>query len=187
MNRGGLLAEIIRRKPIRGNKVLVLLDWENLQSSTVSIPPEKFSLQVGLEKLIEKITSEVGKIVGIFVFLPPHLVSTIGERLKKEGFFIICCPKIKGKDGVERDTVDEELMRFGRKMIAEIPDLTHLCLGSGDQDFIPFLQEARHQGLKIILISGTLQSLSKEIIRFAVKDPKTRKRRVFLFLPIEEN
>lgn len=187
MSRGGLLAEIIKRRPRTGNKVLVLLDWENLQLGTASIPPDKFSLQVGLEKLIEKIAGEVGKIIFVFVFLPPHLAPIWGERLKKEGFFIVCCPKIKGKDGVDRDTVDEELMRLGRKMIAEIPDLTHLCLGSGDQDFIPLLQDAKQQGIKIVLVSGTLTSLSKELIRFAEKDKRSGKRRVFLFSPIEED
>lgn len=174
-----------RRRRKRVNKILVLIDWENLLSSTVSIPPEKFSLDTGLNNLIEKITQEVGIIIGIYVFVPPHLVSTWGEKFKKEGFFIICCPKIKTKTGEEKDTVDEELTRFGAKMIAQIPDLTHLCLGSGDQDFIPLLQEAKQRGLKIIIATGGLQPLSVELIRFAEKDPITGKRRVYLFFPVE--
>ena len=174
-----------RRQKKRVNKILVLIDWENLLSSTVSIPPEKFSLDAGLNNLIEKISQEVGIIIGIYVFIPPHLVSTWGEKFKKEGFFIICCPKIRTKTDEEKDTVDEELSRFGMKMVAQISDLTHLCLGSGDQDFIPLLQEAKQRGLKIIIATGDLRSLSTELIRFAEKDPITSKRRVYLFFPIE--
>lgn len=180
----GIIGRMLRKKR-PNNKVLLLIDWENLLSSTVSIPPEKFSLDAGLNNLIEKITQEVGIIIGIYVFVPPHLVSTWGEKFKKEGFFIICCPKIKTKTGEEKDTVDEELSRFGMKMVAQISDLTHLCLGSGDQDFIPLLQEAKQRGLKIIIATGNLQSLSAELIRFAEKDPITGKRRVYLFYPME--
>jgi len=179
-----LLAIIRKRFKKLPNKVLFLIDWENFLSSTASIPPERFSLEAGLNRLIEKIAQEVGAIVNIFVFLPPHLVSTWGKILKKQGFFIILCPRARDKGGEERDAVDEELIRFGINMINQIPELTHLCLGSGDQDFVPLLQEARRRGLKIVLAAGSLQSLSKEVIPFAERSP-TGGRRVYLLSPTE--
>lgn len=178
-------ARLARRLSKPRNKVLFLIDWENLLSSAASIPPEKFSLEAGLNRLIEKISQEIGAITGIYVFLPPHLASTWGETLRKQGFFIVLCPKVRDKTGEECDAVDEELIRFGTKVINQMPDLTHLCLGSGDQDFVPLLREAQHQGLKIVLATGSLQSLSNEIIPFAERGP-AGKRRVYLLSPTED-
>jgi hypothetical protein len=180
----GFLARTARRFKKPPNRVLCLIDWENFLSSTTSIPAEKFSLEAGLNGLIEKVVQEIGAIVGIYVFMPPHLISGWAERLKKQGFFIICCPKIRSKTGQERDTVDEELIRLGTKLINQISKLTHLCLGSGDQDFVPLLVEAKHRGLKIALASGSIQALSTELIPFAERGP-TGERRVYLLSPIE--
>ena len=181
----GLLARIARRLKKPPNKVLFLIDWENFLSSTALIPAEKFSLEAGLNRLIEKIVQETGAIVGVYVFLPPHLSSTWGETLRKQRFFIVLCPRTKNKTGEERDTVDEELIRLGSNLIKQIPELTHLCLGSGDQDFVPLLQEAKHHGLKIALASGSIQSLSTELIPFAEKGPGGE-RKVYLLSPIKD-
>jgi len=167
------------------NHVLVLLDWENLLISASSIAPDKFSIERGLSDLIAKITQEVGPIIGLYAFVSYHSATLWGEKLNKEGFFIIYCPKIATKTGEERDTTDGELSRFGMKMIEQMPRITHLCLGSGDQDFTPLLLRARERGLKIIFVVGSPQSLSKELIKFAEEIPGTEGKRIYSFLPRE--
>lgn len=161
-------------------RVVILLDWENLLSTTTTYPPERFSLEGELNRTIERIAQEVGVIIGIYVFIPPHLAPAWGETFKKQGFFTIFCPKRKDKEGQEADGVDEELIRFGTKMIEQVSDLTHFCLGSGDQDFVPLLREARLHSLEVIVVAGNLQSLSSELLPFAEKKPRSGKRRVYL-------
>lgn len=140
-------------------KVLVLLDWENLQQN-VGFAPGEPSLKERLDTCMREIAKQVGSIVDVFVFMPPHASYVWGEQLYKAGFFIIVCPKIKNKAGEETDTTDETLIKFGERMLDQIEGLTHLCLGSGDIDFSPLLIRARRKGLKNILIVADSRSLS---------------------------
>lgn len=151
------------------NRVVVLIDWENLRHNIEL--PERFSMMDSFDQLLRQISQELGEIVDVFVFAPPHSAMVWGEDFQKLGFFIIFCPKVKDKEGKERDSTDDVLTEFGKKAINQIPDLTHLCLGSGDKDFSPLVREAIRKGLKIAVIAGNLRSLSSNLIKLASKKP----------------
>jgi hypothetical protein len=162
----------------------MLVDFENLLLNIDLPPAEHFSLMEGFDRVIRQISQEVGEIVNIFVFAPPHLALLWGEDFHRQGFFTILCPKVRSKEGAEEDTTDATIVEFGRKIITE-QRITHLCLGSGDRDFIPFVREAIRQGLKIIVIAADLRSLASELIRLVDKKP-SGERMVYLFSPIGE-
>lgn len=166
----------------RWNKILVLIDWSNL---VINLPPNKPILTAAWDRIQQQISRELeGEIIGVFIFVPPHLTSTEAETFYKEGFIIVYCPKIKTKDRVEKDTTDETMIELGRKLISQIPDLTHLCLGSGDKDFGPLAREAIRKGLKILVVAGDLRSLSSELIQLADGKPGGGKM-VFILSPTE--
>jgi len=159
-------------------RILMLIDWENLLTNLKEMPPpESYSITAGFDRLCKEIASEVGEIVNVFVFIPPHLVYTFGETFHKIGFFTIACPKIRGKKGEEEDTTDLTLINFGQKAIEDIKDLTHLCLGSGDKDFSLLVRQAIRKGLKIIVVASSERSLSTELIKLADK--------IYIFSPTE--
>ncbi|PIP24986.1 MAG: hypothetical protein COX34_01255 [Candidatus Nealsonbacteria bacterium CG23_combo_of_CG06-09_8_20_14_all_36_12] len=158
------------KKNKRG-KVLVLIDWENLSKSVITTfrITERYSELQELNKVIEKIADEVGDIYKVKVFCPLHQASLWGKDFYKLGFFIEFCPPSDDKKGEEEDTTDKILMAYGRKDLEGVRGLTHFCLGSGDQDFIPLLREAKWMGKKTIIIAGSLKSLAKEVIPYADK------------------
>lgn len=169
------------------NKILALIDFENLRRNLTTIAPEKFSMTAGFDRLCKQIAREIGEITNIFVFIPPHAASsTWGEAFHKLGFFTILCPEIEDKKGGKRiDTTDETLIAFSKEMINQIPGLTHLCLGSGDKDFGTLVREAIRKGLKIIVVAGSIGSLSSELINLADKKPDGSKM-VYILSPTED-
>ena len=112
----------------------------------------------------------------VFVFLPPHQSMIYGEDISRAGFYIIDCPKVKGKKGEPQDTTDETLIRFGQWAIEKL-NVTHLCIGSGDKDFSPLVRRAIRKGLRIIVAAATMHSLSDELSGLADK--------IFIFSPAE--
>jgi len=169
-----------RGKKEKKNTILFLIDWENIIRNIISGDPENFSLSLGFDNLMKNL-AQLGKIGSVFVFTPPHIAPSHLELLVKLRFFPIFCPKVKDKKGEESDSTDNMLMDFGRKMIEQMPKLTHLCLASGDKDFLPLIREAIHRGLKIIIVAGDTKSLSDELIDLADKNPATGEKMVFLF------
>ena len=166
-----------RGKP-KTNKIIVLADLENLNANLPPMGPVGFSFSAGFDRVMKQIANEVGAIEDVFVFSPPHLVQLFGEEIYRQGFTIIACPKIRSKEsGEEVDTVDQTLIEFGKKAIRQTEGLTHLCLGSGDKDFAPLVREATRQGLRILILASSPQSLSTELIKLADQ--------VFLFSPVE--
>lgn len=153
-----------KRKP----KVLVLLDWENF---TLNFKPNDPPLPERINTCMREIARQVGSIVGVFVFLPPHASYVWGPQLRRQGFFMLVCPKIRDKTGEEIDTTDISLMEFGNMMLDNMEGLTHLGLGSGDIDFAPLLQKAKMSGLEIIIIVPGPQSLSKKMKDFIDREP----------------
>ncbi len=172
-----------RKKEDRGNKILLLIDFENLQKNArIAQTPDNFSITDAFDSLFRQISQETGKITDAFIFVPPHTTSLLIEKFYELGLFTIFCPKVIDK-GKEKDTVDSTMIEFGRKMINQMPELTHLCLGSGDKDFIPLIREAMRAGLKIMIIAGDQLSLSSEIIKLADFNPKTKQKMIYLFSP----
>ncbi len=165
-------------------KILFLIDLENLLLNAGLFPPERFSLANELDRITKQITDEVGNITNTFVCSPPS--QAYGEVCYEMRFFNIACAKVRNKEGREVDTVDQTLVEFGEQMILQIPNLTHLCLGSGDKDFSRFVRWAKLQGLKIIIVAGNLTSLSRELIELADVNPETGRKMIYLLSPTEE-
>jgi hypothetical protein len=175
-----------RKKGSKKKKILILLDFENIQRNIkMTATPENFSVITGFDNILKRISSEVGGISNVFVFAPPHTASLQGENFYELGFFTIFCPRVKDKKGREIDTTDDILIKFGRKIIYQFNEYTHLCIGSGDKDFAPLVREAIRQGLKIIIIAGGLGSISSELIKLADTNPITKKKMVYIFSPTE--
>lgn len=171
-----------RRKKVRKiGRVLVLLDLDNLVLN-LNIHTEAFSFGERLDVLMRELGA-IGQIENVFVFASPATASLHLETLFRHGFWTMPCPRLRNKEGQERDTVDQTLMDFGRRMFAQMHGLTHLCLGSGDKDFIPLLREAVRRGLKIILVAGNTTSLALELIDHADFFPEQRRKMVFILSP----
>ena len=178
----------------RENKILVLLDFDNIIINMCEgdlPPPGSFSLVAGFERLMRQL-GKIGKVVEVFVFAPLSTVNLWLDSLHTLGFRTITCPKIvTGKTGStmeKKDIVDPVLIDLGKRLISEMPGLTHLCIGSGDSDFIPLAQEAERQGLDIIIVAGAgnPESLSPKLARFACRDPFGQKA-IYLFSPEGED
>ena len=158
------------QKKIKGAKVLVLIDWENLLAALrlLSSPPERFSMAAGFDRLIEEITDKVGEIAVVFIFTPSHLVASVEQISRELGFFTVVCPKTKDKKtGEYVDTVDATLIELGEIQMGLINGLTHLCIGSGDRDFTPLMRRARRKGLRTIVVAGSEKSLASKMIDLA--------------------
>jgi len=158
------------------NKVLVLIDFDNL-----SINFQMKPIIEELEKTLKQISKEVGAILKVFVFIPYHSALPFAESFYKAGFFTVLCPKVKTKDvQVEIDTTDKTLIQLGNELLEDIPGITHLCLGSGDADFLPLLRKASRYGLDISIIAGDEISLSSEIAEMADKKPNNKEKMIYI-------
>ena len=171
-----------KKKP----KILLLVDFENLFINVRDeIPPEKFSIEGGFNRVIRAITEEVGEIVGVFAFLPSDRALVWDKDLYELQFNIVLCPRIKNKEGVEKDTTDSRLLELGEWLINHL-ELSHVFIGSGDKDFSPLMKKAAQKGLKKGVVAANLKSLSSKLIQLTDTNPSTGKKMVYLFSPIEE-
>lgn len=173
-----------RKRSTSRNKILVLLDLENILLNT-NAGPFEFSLVDGFTKIIRKL-GEFGRVVEVFVFGPPSTISINLDSLYQMEFRAIACPRVVvEKTGPKTDTVDSVMIDLGKKMITEMGELTHLCIGSGDRDFLPLVRETERSGLKVIIVAGNEGSLSEELARFACRNPISGERAVYFFSPKE--
>lgn len=159
---------LFKKKEQRG---VMLTDHENLWLSIPFGSPTDISAVNGFDNLITKISTEVGQLINVYVFLPPHAAHVWAGTYHKLGFYPIVCPRVPNKDmrGEERDTVDETLMRYAADVIENTRDLTFLVLVSGDKDFSPLVRRAKRKGLKVIIVAASIKSLSNELIHLASK------------------
>jgi len=168
-----------KRDP-RENRILFLIDLDNL---SLNIDPNVIHLGDALDKIICQL-SKVGRVVKICAFASELSLASSAEVLKSRGIILIQCPKIIiGKDGArveKKDTVDPELIRVGTIDVNEMTNLTHLALGSGDQDFEEFVRWAKAQSLGIIIVAGNRNSLSRRVADLASCDPEGKKMVYFL-------
>lgn len=175
------------KKRDKKKKILVLIDFENIQRNIdIASTPENLSIKAGFDNLSKQISSEVGEISNVFIFAPPHVASLYGEDFYRLGYFTVFCPRARNKSSKEIDTTDEILTKFGEKIISQLPEYTHLCIGSGDKDFAPLARQAIRQRLKIMVIAGGLKSISPELIDLADTKPNTDKKMVYIFSPVEK-
>ena len=184
-----ILTDFFRKKE-RENKVLVLLDFENL---LINFDGPSRTIVEALNTTLKKIAQEVG-IVKVFVFVPHQNAQLFGEAFYRAGFVPILCPKIKAKDGqTDIDTTDQMLTELGKEFIDDMPGFTHLCLGSGDIDFASgdigfpsLLKKANHHGLDIALIAGDLSSLSSGLIKRADRKPHHNGKMIYILPKTEK-
>jgi hypothetical protein len=132
---------------------LVLIDWENISRDlreAVSIGPIGFSLKSAFIQTLNWIVFEANGIFDLFLFSPLHLVSTDSELFSELGIVPMACPKMTMGRVKKRDTVDRTLIKKGEKWVTH-QEVTHLCLLSGDSDFIPMIKTAKALGRKIMI------------------------------------
>ncbi len=164
-------------------RTVLLVDWENLFQNLYPAWKQELtpkSVSQGFLNLIKQISREVGEVVSVFVFGPPHLMDYLwAKAFREQKFFPIICYQMPDKKGVERDTVDETLTDLGEKLINSMK-LSHLCVASGDKDFVPLYLDAIAKGLKTVTIaaSETSLSLAPELIEVSDK--------IIIFPPIEK-
>lgn len=173
--------------------VLVLIDMENISKHILGgrYEPERFSRAAAIETLFEWIESEVDEIFDTFLFAPLFITYTDYQMLHDHKLVPTTCPKVPLGSPYKKDTVDPILIEKGLKWITH-PRLTHICLVSGDSDFIPLLREARARGL-LIMISALDPSLakdpehpplSKDLAEMADISPKTGQKMIHYFSPM---
>jgi len=182
------LKRLLVCKPSSGKNVLVLVDWDNFFMSLFDRFRNELQLESKIKRLMDWIEKEIGPIVeGYgFVFAPEHLNAIQQDICVRSRLKIFTCPKIHVPDQETQDTVDETLMWFGRLMI-DNPNIGFICLVSGDDDYVPFLEGAKKRGIKIALAPPTIDSLSKSkrLIRLADNHPKTGKRMLLVLETLE--
>jgi hypothetical protein len=167
-------------------KIVCFFDWQNLVShSGFSI--EQFSLEGGFRKIIKQLT-EIGQVIAVFVLGPPAFIDADLKFLHDAGFWPISCPlRTSKKSGQLADVVDNRLIALFRDTIEAMPGIDYICLGSGDSDFIGPVAEITHlRGKKLIIVAGSLNSLSPKLKVMADLHPRTRKPMVYFFSPVEE-
>lgn len=165
------------------DKVLVLVDWDNLFFCLYKTFGAEMQLDYRLKKLMDWVREDIGEMLGDkgFIFAPEHLSFIHQQVCAESNLKLIICPKRqirdeRGKLTGEEDTVDETLIWFGRMMMRH-PDVKFICLVSGDDDYVPLFKEAPLYGVKRILVPPTVDSLSKSktLIRLVDKHPITGK------------
>lgn len=165
------------KKPELRKKVIVFIDFENLNRGyPLSPTPHTFSFTENFGRMINHLRM-FGEIVFIFVFMPVHCAQAFAKFFYDERCQIVLCPKSVDKTATLKDTVDQAIMDFGRKITNEIPGLSFVFLASGDKDFVPFVKDLKLQGLTIGIIASARPpastSLSQELALEADKDPRT--------------
>ncbi len=164
-----------------GSKVLLLVDWENLFFTLFAdFGPDRMNLDYRFEKLMDWIKSDIGELLSDhgFIFAPEHFAAYHRQVCVKSNLKIIICPKRQTGEKLE-DTVDETIIWFGNMMFKH-PDIGFVCLVSGDEDYVPLLEEAKKKKIKIALVAPTLNALStnKAIVKLIDMHPKTGKKMV---------
>ncbi len=172
------------------NTVAILFDFENVTRAFRHrlLKPEKFSEEAGFEELIDRITKQVGKIVMFCLFIPDYFLEK-GYVSKKnleffqsKGFFTIVCPKIGPK---RKDTSDLNMIKFGLDvMLPYFSGITHICIGSGDVDFLELCEKVKRSGHKLMVTMGSNISLSGDVRKMVDINPKTGEKMIYLFSPI---
>jgi hypothetical protein len=166
-------------------QVLVLADWDNIFLCLYNVFRAEMRLEHRIQKMMEWIKTNIGEIFGGygFMFAPEHLSILHQQLCVENGFKLITCPKrsIKNELGeiIIEDTVDETIVWFGKIMFCH-PNVRFICLVSGDDDYVPLLQEAEKCGVKRVLVAPTIDSLSrsKRLIQLADKHPKTSQKMI---------
>ncbi|OGZ63263.1 MAG: hypothetical protein A3C58_00285 [Candidatus Staskawiczbacteria bacterium RIFCSPHIGHO2_02_FULL_34_10] len=194
------------------NQIAVFLDSDNIEINMRGGPLERLSIDVGWERFKDWLFS-YGNIAFVFAFAPEDKIRIDGKSFYRHGFIPVSCPiLIDEKESKKRDledielllnegknrefdpvkpvpvinTTDELMIRTAKELIPKMPCLTHICIASGDGDFMPIVEIARQYGKKIMIMIGDYKSPSKELLRQANKGPNGKKM-IYLFNPIKDH
>lgn len=165
-----------------GKKVLLLIDWDNVFLNLFKdLGPNEIRFEERIDGIRHWLESNAGKIFGGhgFVFAPEHLSSYYQEVCRDSGLKIIICPKEKSETGPKKDVVDENIIWFA-ELLADHPDLSWICLASGDSDYVPMLKRMKEKGKKIALAIPTLNSYSRLSEMASLADKVKNKKMILL-------
>ena len=164
-------------------KMLVMVDLDNIVSKvSISADPRSFSFLDGFDRMLHKL-GRIAPIAKVFVYGPPETLARHASWLGKLKFAIVQCDKIITKDNLlisKKDIVDSRMIDDGAFFLREMSEITHLCLWTGDQDFIELAREARMLGKDVVVVASREDTLSQELAKFACKGPDGEKA-VYLF------
>lgn len=182
------------------NKIAVFIDYDNIKMNMKTNPPEKLAEGLGYERL-KSWLSKTGEIVAIFIFAPAVTIFANIEFFYKLGFIPIACPMLPQKVKEERvlygietekneelrpiNKTDEVLINVAETIINLMPDITHICIASGDHHFIPVAKLAKSRGKKVMIVIGSYRP-SKKFLDFADRDQLANRRMIYLFNPIRD-
>jgi len=121
-----------------------------------------------------------------FIFVKTTNMMRLADKCYELDIYpIVCPPVIREKDEIRtKNVVDQIMVSFGQTLIGEVSSFTHLCIVSGDADFVPFAEWAKRNGLKVIVFSHD-EKLSEELAQCASEDDSGNKM-VYFFLPKTE-
>jgi hypothetical protein len=171
--------------PNQKASILVLGDTDNIIIESLPADHTKYSIESGLDKMFRWL-GKIGQAEQVFFFGPIQSIDDNLEVFRKFGIYSIVCPRVVVDKGVmknkKKDTVDPTLIAFGTEMIRKTRGLTHLCLCSGDQDFMSLVRYARRMGLDIIIVGASWESLARDLADLASCDA-TGKKLIYIFSP----
>ena len=164
--------------------MLVMVDLDNILSQLGVGNPMAFSLADGFDNMMRQL-GEMAPIVKTYVYGPPKTLERNASWLSRFDYTIVQCDLVPSKRDIlveKVDTVDARMIEHGTFLVQEMPGITHLCLWTGDQDFVKLARNARMAGKDVVIVAGSRKSLSPELVRFACNKPNGEKA-VYIFSP----
>lgn len=189
------------------NKIAVFIDYDNIEINMKTTPPEKFSRDLGYKRFKEWLSS-FGEICVIFIFAPDNSSLVNGEYFYKYGFINISCPILIDREKIETDelehmslggrelefepsdfapiinTTDAIMINTAKIVINLMPEITHICIASGDGDFMPIVKMAQAKNKKLMIMIGGFKSSSRDLLKEADRD-ENNKKMIHIFDPIK--
>ncbi len=194
----------------QGNKIAVFIDDDNISMNMKTALPEKFSTELGYKRFKDWLSS-FGETALVFVFAPDNSALVKGEFFYKQGFISVSCPILMDREEMERreksdfermiqgetvevesknppviNTTDETMRKTAKIVIEHMSEITHICIASGDADFIPIVTAAKAKGKKVMIMISGLRSSSKNLLKKANRDERGKKM-IHLFNPIRDS
>lgn len=149
--------------------IVVIIDWSNIDrgSRDLNYKVGEYHKEAGFQG-IKNWLSEIGNVIWTLIYTPFHDVYGHFEFLRDQGFTIVVCPV---KSVSLEDTTDPKIISDILKLINSF-NMDYFFLGSGDGGFKDVLQAAKNKGIKVGIIYGSDNSLSRELGAMADSYPK---------------
>lgn len=187
---------------IQKNKIAVFLDYDNIKINMKTEPPEKLSEEIGYKRLMNWL-SEFGEVIVVFVFAPAITIAAYIQFFYELDFISVACPvfyRTKKEDPsllneielqeyepeeiISINKTDDVMIKTAEMVIDNMPDITHICIGSGDGDFLRIAEMAKIKGKKVMIFFSNYRP-SRELVAFADKT-SVNKPMLYLFNPIRD-